>query len=211
MSDVDSPGQVTASTNRSWATVDLASSTLTVNPSAVGFQSVLVSVCDQTSCTERELTSSDGLAGFDHESISFDKEELTQGDIISMRVLVRNQTSGRYHGVCSVPNRRPTHRRPNHRHHSTRRTPIRHAIGKSLDARVRFNAVVDRGLEIQEGDEDNNVLEELVAINELDEDNADSTEGLLSTQTAMIGVVLLALGLLGLIVFMMPPKIKKIQ
>jgi len=214
-SDVDSPGQVTASTNRSWATVDLASNTLTVNPSAVGFQSVLVSVCDQTSCTEREVDLEVmALPDLTIESITFDKEELTQGDIISMRVLVRNQgqadatmvsvrcqTEDQLIGVQTIAIIQPGELQS-----------VMCDWQIPLDARVlRFNAVVDRGLEIQEGDEDNNVLEELVAINELVEDNADSTEGLLSAQTAMIGVVLLALGLLGLIVFIMPPKIKKIQ
>ena len=214
-SDVDSPGQVTASTNRSWATVDLASSTLTVNPSSVGFQSVLVSVCDQTSCTEREVDLEVmALPDLTIESITFDKEELTQGDIISMRVLVRNQgqadatmvsvrcqTEDQLIGVQTIAIIQPGELQS-----------VMCDWQIPLDARVlRFNAVVDRGLEIQEGDEDNNVLEELVAINELVEDNADSTEGLFSAQTAMIAVVLLALGLLGLIVFMMPPKIKKIQ
>ena len=81
-----------------------------------------------------------------------------------------------------------------------------------LDVRVvRFTAVVDRGLEIQEGDEDNNAMEELVAIGEFVNENADSTESGLSAQTTMIAVILLALGAIGFIIFMMPPKIKKIQ
>ena len=81
-----------------------------------------------------------------------------------------------------------------------------------LDARVlRFSAVVDRGLEIQEGDETNNEMERLMAINELEENDGDESAGLLTIQTAWIGIVALALGALALLVFMMPAKIKKIE
>jgi hypothetical protein len=76
---------------------------------------------------------------------------------------------------------------------------------------LRFSAVVDRGLEIQEGDESNNEMEQLVAINELEVIDEDESAGLLSTQSAWIGIVALALGGLALLVFMMPAKIKKIE
>ncbi|GIR76195.1 MAG: hypothetical protein CM15mP78_08940 [Candidatus Poseidoniales archaeon] len=80
------------------------------------------------------------------------------------------------------------------------------------DARVlRFSAVVDRGLEITEGDETNNELEELVAINERKVDSGDDAQGLLSGQAAVIGIAVIAAGLVGLLVFLMPPKIKKIE
>ena len=80
------------------------------------------------------------------------------------------------------------------------------------DARVlRFSAVVDRGLEIPEGDETNNEIEELVAINERTDGESDDSQGGLAAQTASIAIVVLAVGILGLIVFFMPPKIKKIE
>ena len=214
-SDVDSPGQVTASTNRSWATVDLDNSVLTVNPPSVGFQSILVAVCDQTSCTEREVDLEVmALPDLTVESISFDKEELTQGDIISMRVLVRNQgqadatmvsvrcqSESQLIDVQTIPIIKPGELQS-----------VMCDWQIPLDVRVvRFTAVVDRGLEIQEGDEDNNAMEQLVAIDERVDENTDSTESGLSAQTTMIAVVLLALAAIGFIIFMMPPKIKKIQ
>ena len=53
---------------------------------------MLVSVCDQTSCTEREVDLEVmALPDLTVESIDFDRETIQQGDIISMRVLVRNQ------------------------------------------------------------------------------------------------------------------------
>ena len=81
-----------------------------------------------------------------------------------------------------------------------------------MDATVlRFSAVVDRGLEISEGNESNNIMEQLVTVAEQSEDSADETGGLFSARTAFIGGTVLALVLLGLVVFTMPPKIKKIQ
>ena len=73
------------------------------------------------------------------------------------------------------------------------------------------SAVVDRGLEIQEGDETNNEMEKLVAINELEVDVEEESAGLLSSQSAWIGIVAIAMGVLALLVFMMPAKIKKIE
>ena len=55
------------------------------------------------------------------------------------------------------------------------------------------------------------MLEELVAIEEVVDDTGDETAGLLTARVAWIGVVVIALGVLGLIGFMMPPKIKKIE
>ena len=63
------------------------------------------------------------------------------------------------------------------------------------DARVlRFSAVVDRGLEIPEGDETNNEIEELVAINERMDGESDDSQGGLAAQTASIAIVVLAVG-----------------
>jgi hypothetical protein len=81
-----------------------------------------------------------------------------------------------------------------------------------MDANVlRFSAVVDRGLEIQESDESNNVLEQLVPVAERVDEDGEETGGLFTGRTAAFGAVLLVLALLGLIVMFMPPKIKKIQ
>ena len=78
-----------------------------------------------------------------------------------------------------------------------------------MDATVlRFSAVVDRGLEISEGNESNNIMEQLVTVAEQSEDSADETGGLFSARTAFIGGAVLALVLLGLVVFTMPPKMK---
>jgi hypothetical protein len=213
--DVDTPSALTASTNRSWATVDLTSNALTVTPPVMGFHTVLVSVCDQSACTDREVDLEVmALPDLLVESINFDSDEMSQGDVISMRVLVRNQgqaeatmvsvrcqTEQQLIDVQTIPIIQPGELQS-----------IQCDWQVPLDARVlRFSAVVDRGLEIQEGDESNNEMEQLVAINELEVIDEDESAGLLSTQSAWIGIVALALGGLALLVFMMPAKIKKIE
>ena len=214
-SDVDTTSALTASTNRSWASVDLTSSVLTVTPPVVGFHTILVTVCDQTSCTDREVDLEVmALPDLLVESIDFGNDEMQQGDIISMRVLVRNQgqteatmvsvrcqTDQQLIGVQTIPIIQPGELQS-----------VMCDWQVPLDARVlRFSAVVDRGLEIQEGDETNNEMEKLVAINELEVDVEEESAGLLSSQSAWIGIVAIAMGVLALLVFMMPAKIKKIE
>ena len=214
-SDIDSPGLLTASTNRSWATVDLTSGVVKVTPPTVGFHTVLLSVCDQSTCTEREIDLEVmALPDLTIESIDFGTEDITQGDIISMRVLVRNQgqadatmvsvrcqTDQQLIDVQTIAIIQPGELQS-----------VMCDWQVPDDARVlRFSAVVDRGLEIPEGDETNNEIEELVAINERTHGESDDSRGGLAAQTASIAIVVLAVGVLGLIVFFMPPKIKKIE
>ena len=213
-SDIDST-QVTASTNRSWATVDLQSNALSVTPPVVGFHSVLLSVCDQSGCTEREVDLEVmALADLTVESIDFGTDELTQGDVISMRVLVRNQgyaeatmvsvrcqTEDQLIAIATIPIINPG---------ELRAVTCDWQIPE--DVRVlRFNATVDYGLEIDEGDDSNNMLEQLMAISERPIQDAAGAGDALSSTAVWIGVVAIAIGVLTFLKFAMPPKIKKIE
>jgi hypothetical protein len=213
-SDVDST-QVTASTNRTWATIDLTNNVLRVVPPNIGFHTVLVTVCDQTSCTEREVDFEVmALADLVVESVDFGGDELTQGDVIAMRVLVRNQgqadasmvsvrceTDDQLIGVEVIAVIEPG---------ELRAVTCDWQIPD--DARViRFNAVLDRGLEIPEGDENNNAMERLMAINEQTPEDTASADTFLSSTAAVVLFALVSVGLLGLIAFFMPAKIKKIE
>jgi len=214
VSDRDS-SVLTASTNRSWATVDLDSGTVTVQPPNAGFYSVLVSVCDQTSCSERTLDLDVmALADLLVESIDFGNDDMTQGDIVSMRVMVRNQGQAeatfisvrcqndlQLMSVEIIPVLAPGE------------------LGSVTcdwqvpdDAKViRFSAVVDRGLEIPEGDETNNLMEKLVGIDEKPiADDASSDNGL-SSATVWTGSIGLLLAVIALFAYMTPAKIKKIE
>ena len=54
-SDVDSTG-ITATTDKSWAVIDLSTSTIVVTPpTAASAVPVVVTVCDQTSCVNQTL------------------------------------------------------------------------------------------------------------------------------------------------------------
>jgi hypothetical protein len=213
-SDVDST-QVTASTNRSWAVVDLTSNTLTVTPPNTGFQTVLVSVCDQTGCTEREVDFEVmALADLFVESLDLGDDELTQGDVVSMRLLIRNtgqasatmvsvrcEANDQLIGVQTVPLIQPG---------ELRAVTCDWQIPYDVEV-VRFTAIVDRGLEIPEGNEDNNRIESLVAINEATEngvqqDDAQGASGILAA-----GFLFAAIGLLALFAYFMPAKVKKIE
>lgn len=213
-SDVDST-QVTASTNRTWATIDLTNNVLRVVPPNIGFHTVLVTVCDQTSCTEREVDFEVmALADLVVESVDFGGDELTQGDVIAMRVLVRNQgqadasmvsvrceTDDQLIDVEVIAVIEPG---------ELRAVTCDWQIPD--DARViRFNAVLDRGLEIPEGDENNNAMERLMAINEQTPEDTASADTFLSSTAAVVLFALVSVGLLGLIAFFMPAKIKKIE
>lgn len=215
VSDSDST-TLTASTNRTWATVDLSTGILTVNPPTAGFQTVLLSVCDQTSCSDREIDLEVmALADIFVESIDFgEDDELVQGDIISMRVLVRNQgqadatlisvrceTEDQLMSLETIPILRPGE------------------LGSVTcdwqipeDATIlRFSAVLDRGLEIPEGNEENNVMERLMVITEAPSGDDSSSDSALSNGVLWVGLIGLAAAVLALIGYMMPSKIKKIE
>ncbi len=215
-SDVDTAtGSVTASTNRSWASVDLASNTVTVVPPTAGFQSVLISVCDMSSCTERIIDLEVmALPDLVVETIDVGDDPLVQGQVISMRVLVRNQgqadatlvsvrceTDDQLIGIQTIPLLQPGE--------------LRAVICDWQipdDARVvRLNAVLDRGMEITEGDETNNELESLLAIEEQSTDTSQQSTAFISTQMLWVIMLLLGGAVIGLVAFMMPDKIKKIE
>jgi len=212
--DVDST-QLTASTNRSWATVDLTSNALTVTPPTIGFHTVLVSVCDQTGCTEREVDFEVmALPDLYFESMDFGDEALTQGDVVSLRLLIRNagqadatmvsvrcQANDQLIGVQTVPLIQPG---------ELRAVTCDWQIPNDVEV-VRFNAIIDRGFEILEGDEENNEIESLVAINQAQDDGASSQDEGGVSGVLGVGVVLLAVGLLALLAYFMPAKVKKIE
>ncbi|MDA8749611.1 hypothetical protein N9M68_05705 [Candidatus Poseidonia alphae] len=214
VSDRDS-SMLTASTNRSWATVDLSNGTLTVQPPNAGFFAVLVSVCDQTSCSERTLDLEVmALADLLVESIDFGSEEMTQGDIVSMRVMVRNQGQAEATFIS-------VRCQNDQQLMSVEIIPVLAPgeLGSITcdwqvpdDAKViRFSAVVDRGLEIPEGDESNNIMEKLVGIDEQQVADKTSSDAGLSSTTVWTGSIGLLLAVIALFAYLTPAKIKKIE
>ena len=213
-SDGDS-SVLTASTNRSWASVDLETGTLTVEPPNSGFYGVLVTVCDQTSCTDRVLDLEVmALPDLFIESIDFGTNTITQGDIVAMRVMVRNQgqaeatfisvrcqNDDQVMGIQSIPVLAPGE------------------LGSVTcdwqvpdDAKViRFSAVVDRGLEIHEGDEPNNGFASLVSIEASTSSDEASSGSDISTATIWMGSVGLLVAVFAIFAYLTPDRIKKIE
>ncbi|MDA0925638.1 MAG: hypothetical protein O3C36_03245 [archaeon] len=212
--DVDST-QLTASTNRSWATVDLTSNALTVTPPNIGFHTVLVSVCDQTGCTDREVDFEVmALPDLFFESMDLGDEDLTQGDVVSLRLLIRNdgqadasmvsvrcQANDQLIGVQTIPLIQPG---------ELRAVTCEWQIPNDVEV-VRFSAIIDRGFEIPEGNEDNNGIESLVAIKQAQEDGASSQDKGGMSGILGLGLVILSVGLIALLAYFMPAKVKKIE
>lgn len=212
--DIDST-QLTASTNRSWAVVDLTSNSLTVTPPNIGFHTVLVSVCDQTGCSEREVDFEVmALADLYIESMDLGADELTQGDVVSLRLLIRNggqadatmvsvrcEANDQLIGVETVALIEPG---------ELRSVTCDWQIPNDVEV-IRFRAVVDRGLEIAEGDEENNEIESLVAVNKAPENGASNSDEGLSSGVLGAGFVFVSIGLLALLAYVMPAKVKKIE
>ena len=90
-SDVDSTG-ITATTDKSWAVIDLSTSTIVVTPpTAASAVPVVVTVCDQTSCVNQTLVLEVlTLAELFIEEIVVDKTDITEGDVVPVKIYVRN-------------------------------------------------------------------------------------------------------------------------
>ncbi|RJU86341.1 MAG: hypothetical protein DWC02_04505 [Candidatus Poseidoniales archaeon] len=92
LSDSDSFAQdLTVTTNRSWAIVNLTDREIVVTAPNVGLTTILVTACDESSCSERVLELEvRALAELVIESIEID-ETVNSGDIFEVKVYVRNE------------------------------------------------------------------------------------------------------------------------
>ena len=116
-SDVDSTG-ITATTDKSWAVIDLSTSTIVVTPpTAASAVPVVVTLCDQTSCVNQTLVLEVlTLAELFIEEIVVDSTDITEGDVVPVKIYVRNsgnseatlisircQSGSTLVGVMSIP------------------------------------------------------------------------------------------------------------
>lgn len=214
-SDVDSTG-LTASTNRSWASIDVLNKTITVVPPTPGFTSVLISLCDQTSCHERmmdlEVLS---LPDLIVEEIDVGSEPIRAGDILSIRVFIRNigqaeatmisvrcEANSQLIDYDTIPVLQPG---------SVAYVTFDWQVPEN-SAQTQLRAVIDRSLEISEGDEENNDAQIAVSIEAaLDNDDTSSDSDRISEGMFWGLTVVALLAILGAFVFLTPPKIKKLQ
>lgn len=214
-SDVDSSG-LSASTNRSWAIVDVVNKTITVNAPTPGFISVLVSLCDQTSCDERILDLEVlALPDLYVEEIDIGDDVIRAGDIVSVRVLIRNigqaeaslisvrcESNSELVDFETLPMLQPG---------TVAYVTCDWQVPQDKE-QIQFRAIIDRGLEIAEGQEDNNEGVLAVAIEPALSTTSDqSSSNQLSDGVFWSLTVLALFAIVAAFIFLTPAKIKKLE
>ena len=218
LSDSDSFIQdLSVTTNRSWATIDMNERVIIVDAPTPGFTSILITACDETSCTERVLDLEvRALAELFIEEIRVD-DSIPAGEIFEVRVFVRN--SGQVTATLV----------------SVRCTADGQSFGSGViqmltpgqlgsvncdmqapedDDSLLIEAEVDRGTSIDEVNETNNMKTTVVAIvDPLAEDTSSAEDAgyEFSQMTVYIitgGVLLLILTVFGMLA---PAKIRKLE
>ena len=218
LSDSDSFMQdLVVTTNRSWAEVDMSSREIIVDAPTPGFTSVLVTACDETSCVERILDLEvRALAELFIEEIRID-DDIRAGDIFEVKVFVRNsgQVSATMIGVrCSADGQSFGTGTIQMLSPGQMGSVICDMQAPNGDDSIIIEAEVDRGTNIDEVDETNNIRSETVAIGETLQETAsteddDSFEVGQTTVYVIAGVILLMI--IALFGFLAPPKIKKLE
>jgi hypothetical protein len=218
LSDSDSFIQdLSVTTNRSWATIDMDERMIIVDAPTPGFTSILITACDETSCAERVLDLEvRALAELFIEEIRVD-DSIPAGEIFEVRVFVRN--SGQVTATLV----------------SVRCTADGQSFGTGViqmltpgqlgsvtcdmqapenDDSLLIEAEVDRGTSIDEVNETNNLKSTVVAIVDPLVDDTSSSEDSgyqFSQMTVYIitgGVLLLILTVFGMLA---PAKIRKLE
>jgi hypothetical protein len=213
--DVDS-SLLTGNTNKSWVTVDMEKSELTILSPSPGFDAILFSVCDEQECTERVIDIEvRALADLIVEDVEFNKD-VKQGEVLDVKVYVRNigqaeatmisvrcQTDDELVDIETIPVLQP----------GQIAVATCQWVVPEEKLETQFGVVLDRGLNIVEGNEDNNEWTSLLTIDTKDverESNEDSSFSISSTVSLSVTAVFLIL-LTILFIILAPAKIKKIE
>ncbi len=214
-SDIDST-ELTANTNRSWATVDLDTGYITITaPSAGLIVPVEVNVCDQSTCTQRILDLEvQSLADLEIEDILISQDEVFQQDIVPIRVYVRNSGDSEATLVsvrCQQGNdlidlETISILQPGELGVVTCDWQVPEDISTT-----NITVELDRGEIILEGNETNNIAIISVDIKEKVEPDSSSSSFDISSSTVWVATIIVLVLLLGLFRFIAPPKIRKIS
>ena len=213
--DTDSTS-LTASSNKSWVNIDMENQTMTITSPNTGYDSILFQVCDEESCTDR-IIDIDSMAMPDLviEDVEFTKD-LIQSQVLDVRIYVRNvgqadatmisvrcETDGELVDFTTISMLQPGQ--------------ISVAIcewGVPNDRlATQFDVIVDRGLNIQEGNELNNEWTSLLTLEqkvEEAESTDDSALEITPVTSLTISIIFLVVLMVCFILFA-PAKIKKIE
>ena len=213
--DVDST-TLTAFSNRSWAVINLELGIIEITAPNPGYHSVLISVCDTNSCSERVLDLEVlALPDLIVESIDIGDDTIREGDLVDVRVYVRNngRTNANLISVrCDADNVLIAIPQPISFLEPGELGVVTCSwIVPEGDELVVLSAVVDRGLEIDEVDESNNEAEIVVTIEAAEIENPAS-DGLQISSTMMQTLTVVSLlAIIGLFALFAPSKIRKIE
>jgi len=214
-SDIDS-SELTAYTNRSWATVDLDTGYITITaPSAGLIVPVEVNVCDQSTCSQRILDLEvQSLSDLEIEDILISQDAVYQQDIVPIRVYVRNSgdTEATLVSVrCQQGNElidleTISILQPGELGVVTCDWQVPEDI-----LSTNITVELDRGGIILEGNETNNIAKISVDIKEKLEQDSSSSSFEISSSTVLVATIIILVLLIGLFVLIAPPKIRKIN
>ena len=217
LSDSDTFNEdLVVTTNRSWATVDMLTREIWVNAPTPGFTSVLITACDETSCVERILDLEvRALAELYIEEIRI-SDDVRAGDIFEVKVFVRNsgQVSATMIGVrCSADGQSFGTGTIQLLEPGQMGSVLCDMQAPDGDDSLLIEVEVDRGTNIDEVDETNNVESEVVAIGApIDETSSSEDDSFAigqGTVYIIAGVILLLIAtVFGVLA---PAKIKKLE
>jgi len=214
-SDIDST-ELTAYTNRSWATIDLESGYITVSaPSAGLIVPVEVNLCDQNTCVQRILDLEvQSLADLEVEDILISQDEIYQKDLLPIRVYVRNSGDAEASLVsvrCQNGNElidleTISILQPGELGVVTCEWQVPEDIYSA-----NITVELDRGGVITEGNETNNIQSISIEINEKADSDSTSSSFDISSSTVWLITIIVLILIIGLFRFAAPPKIRKIN
>ena len=214
-SDIDST-ELTAYTNRSWATIDLDSGYITIiAPSAGLIVPVEVNICDQNTCVQRILDLEvQSLADLEVEDIIISQDEVFQEDLLPIRVYVRNSGDVEASLVsvrCQNGNElidleTISILQPGELGVVTCEWQVPEEIYNA-----NITVELDRGGIIPEGNETNNIKSILIDIKEKAEQDSSSSKFDVSSSTVWLITIIVLVLIVGLFRFVAPPKIRKIN
>ena len=210
--DIDSTG-ITATTDKSWAVIDLSTSTIQLTPpNAASSVPVVVTICDQTSCVNQTLVLEVlTLAELSIEEIIIDTKEVTEGDVVPVKIYVRNsgtseatlisircQSDSTLVGILSIPILQ-----------SGELGTVTCDWKPTENGAQTISVELDRANQILESDEENNFASVTIDVAKFTADDSSSD---ILISTSMLWIITLIVVALIVVLFsaFAPGKVKKL-